>query len=141
MDDLFDIVTPDPVSLWPPGPAWFLVAVVILIGVAFLVWLRWRKWRRNAYRRTAIEQLEGIRTVHEVNQLLKRVALVSFDRSNVASLSGSDWIAFLRNTGGRFNDNHGVLLAEGYRKITRPTLSGFDSLVAATKAWIRNHHV
>ena len=141
MDGLLDIAIPDPVSFWPPGPAWFVVAAVILIGVAFLMWLRWQTWKRHAYRRAALEQLEGTRTVHEINQLLKRVALVSYDRSDVAGLSGSEWMTFLGNTGGHFDDNHGVLLAAGYQKIADPTHSGLDSLVAAARAWIRNHHV
>jgi hypothetical protein len=147
MDDLYDIVIPDPVSLWPPGPAWFVLAGLILVGIACVVWLRYRRWQRDAYRRTALEQLDTTHTIPEISLLLKRVALVSYDRREVAGLAGTDWIEFLRNTGGRFADDDGRLLAAAYRNpatdrgantVSPPPL---DSLVSSARAWIRNHHV
>ena len=147
MDDLFDIVIPDPVSLWPPGPAWFVLAGLIVAGVAYLVWLRFRKWQRDTYRRTALEQLDTIHTISEISLLLKRVALVSYDRRKVAGLAGTAWIEFLRSTGGRFDDHDGRLLAAAYQNPTTDKSADpappahLDSLVSAARAWIRNHHV
>ena len=146
MDGLFDIVIPDQIPLWPPGPAWFVLAGLIVVGITFIVSWRYRKWQQNAYRRTAVrqlEQLEEIRSARGINELLKRVALVSYDRSVVAGLAGSEWMTFLRNTGGRFSDDDGALLLAGYRKAEVADVAALhlDSLVSAARSWIRHHHV
>jgi hypothetical protein len=157
LDKLSDIVIPDQVHLWPPGPAWFVVAALVIIALAFFGWRQVLKWRRNAYRRAAVNEIDlilhlghgrsqGAAVASEINQVLKRVALVSYDRRLVAGLAGTEWIEFLQSTGGRFADAQGMLLASVYQNPgatgeTGETQDQIVSLVSVSRKWIRGHDV
>jgi hypothetical protein len=153
VDGLNDILIPDSVPLWPPGPAWFVVGALV---VAALVWLGWRRYRhylQNAYRRRALALVDRILVdsrssdrspadfVDDVSAILKRVALVSFGRKRVADLSGDGWVKFLNETGGRFESSVADTLAREYG---RPETSGvsrddLDQLASASRQWIGHH--
>jgi hypothetical protein len=95
LDNLRDIVVPEPPPLWPPAPGvWVLLVIALAVLIAlFLLWRRARA--RNAYRRAGLALLETARTVRDVNVALKRVALAAWPRPQVAPLYGDDWAAFL----------------------------------------------
>jgi hypothetical protein len=78
------------------------VLFAVLAAVAVLVAFRaWRKWRANAYRRAALRELAAGESVAAMAEILKRTALVAYPRTDVASLSGPAWLAWLAETGGR----------------------------------------
>lgn len=95
LENLRDIVVPEPPPLWPPAPGvWVLLVVAVALAAALFLW--WRRARaRNAYRRAGLALLETARTTREVTVILKRVALAAFPRPMVASLYGDEWVAFL----------------------------------------------
>jgi hypothetical protein len=150
MEELVDIVVPEPVPFWPPGPAWFVLAGMIIL---LLVWIGWRafvKWKGNAYRRDALTVLDSMvrgeggsdqAFVMEVNELLKRVALVTFGRERVASLTGDEWIRFLEQTGGRVESSAGAALESVYRspRDSRPGDADLRAVESAARTWIRKH--
>ena len=121
LDRLQDIVQSEPVSWWPPAPFWYcliaLAATWLIYGTGVAVY----RWVKNAYRREALRELAelgeptalaaGLSDDHDTNRIpplapsaqqvstiLKRVALVSFPREKVASLSGDPWLCFLNDT-------------------------------------------
>jgi hypothetical protein len=95
LQNLHDIVVPEPPPLWPPAPGvWVLLVVGLAILSALALWL-WRRHQRNAYRRAGLTLLDGVRSVREVNIVLKRVALAVWPRAEVAPLYGETWTAFL----------------------------------------------
>jgi hypothetical protein len=99
--NLRDIAMPPPVPWWPPAPGWwFLLATMCLIAVLAAI-RGWRRWRTNAYRRAALRSLRGAESVATIAEILKRAALVAFPRAEVASLSGSAWVQWLAETGGK----------------------------------------
>lgn len=95
---LRDIVVPEPPPLWPPASgAWVILIIVLCVLTAlFLLWRRARD--RSAYRRAGLALLDGAGTAHEVDVILKRVALAAFPRPQVAPLYGDSWVAFLETT-------------------------------------------
>lgn len=110
LENLRDIVVPDPVPWWPVAPGWYVVWAVALLG---LLWfgVQWiRNYRANRYRREALAELERIQwsflspsarasALYELAVLLKRVALTAFPREVVAELSGEPWRRFLNEVG------------------------------------------
>lgn len=90
---------PAPVDWWPPAPGWWALAAVLLM----LLGLAWWYHRRTALRRAALGELrqlerfeaDATRLAAGVNQLLRRVALACFPRTQVAALSGETWLRFL----------------------------------------------
>ncbi len=101
LQNLRGIVEPPPVPWWPPAPGWWVVIGVVACALLLFGWRAWRRWRRNAYRRAARAELARASTVPQVAEILKRTALAAYPRTDVASLSGSAWLDWLEETGGR----------------------------------------
>jgi len=95
LQNLRDIVVPEPPPLWPPAPGVWVLLAIALAFVITLVLLWWRARARNAYRRAGLALLNGARTTRDVNVILKRVALAAWPRPEVAPLYGDDWASFL----------------------------------------------
>ena len=95
LENLRDIVVPEPPPLWPPAPGvWVLL--VIALAVIITLFLLWRRARtQHAYRRAGLALLSDARTAREINVILKRVALAAWPRPEVAPLYGDDWTSFL----------------------------------------------
>lgn len=143
---LRDIHLPEPVSWWPPAPGWWVLALVVLGllvwgGVYFFNRFRSRQHRRAALRELAIlkQNLDSREIVEGVAVLLKRVALQSFDRKEVASLSGARWLAFLDHTGGmdQFSAGPGRILAEDIYSPMEDIQA--EPVIRLAEEWIRRH--
>lgn len=142
--ELRDIHLPAAPAPWPPAPGWWLlglVLVALLVRLGQRGWQRWRRWQR---RRQVLAELARIsslqppeRLVVAVAALLKRVALRRYGATQVAALTGADWLAFLDRTGGSglFQDGPGQVLAEGPYA---PVAAGLDrpALVATARRWL-----
>lgn len=95
LQNLRDIVVPEPPPLWPPAPGvWVLLVIVFAVVLVLILWW-WRTRQRNAYRRAGLALLDGARSSRDINIVLKRVALAAWPRAEVASLYGDDWATFL----------------------------------------------
>jgi hypothetical protein len=143
---------PDP-GWWPPAPGWWLLAALVLLALLALAWLLWRHHRQRRYRREAIARLEALHAEctanpdmdfgASCNRLLKSVALRSFPRRQVASLSGEAWIAFLNDTapGSEGPLFEAAFAGHLYRPVQAPEPggAGHDSLYRAARKWIRRH--
>ena len=88
---------------WPPGPGWWLVALVVLLLLAGLAW----RWRHRATRSTlaiALRDVDAMASVYAVDRdpvrltdtasrLLRRVAVRI--QPEVASQAGDAWREFV----------------------------------------------
>lgn len=152
---LADIALPAPVPWWPQTWGWALLAVILLALAVFAFW-RWLHYRRiNRYRREALALLAGLEHVENdpgqraeaaraVAELLKRVALAAWPRTDVATLSGEPWVKFLRDHGNgkAIPDGTAALLADGeYRPAGGVTEPQFRALTGSARSWIEGHRV
>ena len=107
MELMHDLVWPDAIAMWPQTSGWWVLAGWLL--AVLLVLLRhWRTHRvANRYRREALAQLRVIaayagerptEAAAQIAALLKRTALAVYPRTQVASLYGPAWEAFLRES-------------------------------------------
>lgn len=101
LQNLHDIVIPPPIPFWPPAPGWYLVAALLLGGIAWLVVRLVGRHRRNAYRRAALAELAGASTLTQLVEILKRTALAAYPRRQVAGLTGEAWTRWLAETADR----------------------------------------
>jgi hypothetical protein len=150
LQNLNDIVVPDPVAWWPPAPGWYFVLAVLAV---FLLWISFRglrRWRRNTYRRQALRELADIDRAGPgaaagIPVLLKRAALSAWTRPEVARLSGPEWHQFLDRTAGtdRFRaGGAGALmdrLAYAGRAGMALSADEFRQLHGAAEFWLKNH--
>ncbi len=142
--ELRDYHLPEPVSWWPPAPGWWILALLLTaLTLALALWLA-RRHRRRAALRLARAELQGLADawqgdgdalayVRGLSRLLRRFALVRFERRRVAGLAGEDWLAFLDAHGGegRFQSDTGRLLIEAaYRPLNGLPVAELASLVA-----------
>lgn len=98
---------PPPPGWWPPAPGWWGVALLLgLIAVA-LVYLFRRppaRLRRAALRelkRLESEPNDDVRLAGELERLMRRYAVAVYGRETAARLSGSAWLAFVVEHGGK----------------------------------------
>ena len=151
---LESLISPEPVGGWPPAPGWFVVAglVVLFLIAGIVLFIRIR--RLNSYRRLALASLASLREqgeqmlvparIHRLNYILKQTALQTYPRSRVASLAGSEWIMFLKESCPAFNlsvEQKSLLSMDGYRKVEEVPMneSVLNDLIRQIEIWIRNH--
>lgn len=106
LGQLKDIHLPAPGGFWPPAPGWWILALLLLAGLAALVWLFFRQRRRNRWIRTARAELTVLErsAVPEpwwfvrLNTLLKQTAREKYPELHPEALSGDAWVDFLLAT-------------------------------------------
>jgi len=143
--DLRDIHAAAPPAFWPPAPGWWvLAALLIAILVLTTVWCfrRYRLYRLKIQIMDEIETLSDCSTENteaftaRLSMLLRRIALRQYPRERVASLTGSDWLRFLDETGGDGDFEHGIgqILEVGpYRPQTSEQPR--EALLALARRW------
>ena len=138
LENLQDIVTPAPVSWWPPAPGWWALFVVLLVVAMVVTFRVWRTWNGNAYRRAALRALGRATTVAEIAEILKRTALAAYPRTEVAALTGPNWVKWLGQTGGVAVPAQ-ISEALSYGVFARVDRVGVAQVAAFAADWIRHH--
>ncbi len=103
---LRDLHLPAEIGWWPLAPGWWLLLGLAGIGVLLLTVFALKARAGNAARRTALRVLDeyaGDYRRHrnpavlatQVSALLRRVMLAYAPRSEVAGLTGKDWLEWL----------------------------------------------
>ncbi|MEM1110801.1 MAG: DUF4381 domain-containing protein [Pseudomonadota bacterium] len=148
LEGMVEVVAPGSISWLPQTAGW------AYLGIALLGWIAWRAgqwlkhWHRNRYRREALAEVQRLPTdmpedevVPALNAILKRAALASFPRPQVASLSGVDWIDFLQTQCDRplFDAAQAALLAQGSYRPYPIDQTTRTALTDAACRWINTH--
>lgn len=158
LQNLHDIVTPAPVSWLPPAPGCYALGLSLLLLLTWFSLNRYRAWQRDGYRREVLAVLAQIekgltdstqyqQLLPKLPQLVKRTAIAAYGRDLVASLNGTDWLAFLDETGSTelFTKGSGRLLVDcSYQSDTWfATLSNEQvrGLYKAVWGWVAAHEV
>jgi Ca-activated chloride channel family protein len=133
---------PPAVSMVPQTVGWVVLAVIVLFLLTWLVWRGVRSWQTNAYRRIALAELQlAGDDPAAIAAILRRTALAAWPRTQVASLVGDDWLAFLDRSGGEDEFSS----AMGQAMLKAPYRPGRTGPVAGLKksagCWIRRHRV
>ena len=139
---------PPLIHWWPPAPGWWLLAALLLLVVALLViwYLGYRK--RNAYRRSALLQLQALAGdtkadsddrafATRLNALLKSTALAAYPATQVAARHGESWRSFL-NEPLASNEYFDAAFTEAlYSSKAQPVAK--EAAIHSARQWIRKH--
>jgi len=139
LENLRDIVMPEPVSWWPLAPGWWVLLGCVAVGAIVTIVRLVRRWRANAYRRAALQELKSADTVAAIADVLKRTALCAWPRSDVAALSGTAWCDWLATTSHAPlpDSTTRILTNDVFRDSSTPEAVGELTTFAVT--WIRQH--
>ena len=118
LSGLRDIHLPIEPPWWPPALGWWLVAggVLLICLVIFACYLYWVT-RPKQYAARELKQIykstqNPVILARQISLLLKRVALLNYPRSHVATLTEEKWVDFLvEKTGQTFSDGQLTLIA------------------------------
>lgn len=147
LSDLKDIHEPQAIGWWPPAIGWWILAIAIPLLIFLLVWIYKRFTRKTAIK-TATKILaelkqdtkrDNLALVCELSVLVRRVAISVSARSQVAGLTGRQWLEFLDSSvkDAPFSKGIGQLLADApYRKspVTEQELS---QLFGLCEGWLK----
>jgi len=143
LSHLADLVVPAPVPWWPPAPGWWILVAGCLAAIALSATVAADRYRRNAYRRAALAELTAVgpetpQAAAVISAVLKRTALVAYPRSDVASLTGPAWLAFLDRTGATTDFTAGPA-ASLINAVEGGAIGNRDAVLAAVRRWVRRH--
>ncbi|WP_164659047.1 DUF4381 domain-containing protein [Tropicibacter sp. Alg240-R139] len=138
LDQLEPVPVPTAVPMYPQTVGWLVLAAVVVVLLILLIW-RWRLHRQaTAHRRAALAELSQAGDDRAaIAEILRRTALISFPRAQVAGLTGADWAAFLdQNYGGS-----GFASATGQALLRAPYTGSAPDAHATDLArdWIKHH--
>jgi hypothetical protein len=141
---LQELPYPEPIPFLPQTAGWLVVAVLILLLLGWLGWWLWRRRQANRYRIEALARLRGLAPddASILPQILRKTALHAYQRSEVASLRGSDWIAWLNRTAGRelFQATDAALFDRLAYRCEELAPAEFQRLHSASRVWVVDHH-
>ena len=115
--DLRDIHAAAAPSFWPPAPGWWLLALLLIVVLVLSARWLFRRYRSYRLKRQIMDAIESLSDGYQddteaftarLSRLLRRIALRRYSRERVASLTGSDWLRFLDETGGNGEIERGV---------------------------------
>ncbi|WP_170399110.1 DUF4381 domain-containing protein [Ruegeria arenilitoris] len=138
LDMLEPAPTPAPVPMTPQTWGWAVLALLLVAAIACAVHLYRRHRKSNAYRRTALADLQAADSdVARIAEVLRRTALAAFPRDQVAGLHGPEWITFLKQSADKISISSAdaqALVDAPYRpSLPNPNVAKF------ARDWIRTH--
>jgi hypothetical protein len=157
LSQLADIHLPAEIGFWPPAPGWWLLLALL---IAALIWAGFRalkQWQQRRRYNFALAELDkcyqqhasraagdteqntaaALDLVNGVNTVLRRVALKHFPDDQVASLSGQQWVDFIRTSSVStlLDDQIAIALAQG--RFARRCEVDTEKLHAMAQQWIK----
>lgn len=141
--NLRDIQLPTPVSMFPLAPVWYVLMVIILIGlIIFTIWqvrLYYKRKKRETVHNILTDIMLNVdsEALNKINILLKRVAIEKFPAHQCHILYGEEWVKFLDKTGKTedFTKGAGKLLGTPY--INKVDTEDYTQLEIVVEKWLR----
>ncbi len=152
-DQLGKLIEPKPVPFTFTTPGWYVVAGLIVLLLAGLVWLLIKQYQLNRYRKHALLLLADTEKkytdqkafdllVYEVDLLIKRIAMSRYGRQNVSGLRDGQWTEFINRTWREksFDAQDEVLLNQTiYQTKQEVTANEAQAFTQKTRRWIKKH--
>lgn len=140
---------PEPVSLMPSTPGWWVLLFALIGLFAWGLWRRRQRYLSDRYRRDALAQLSGIKqrlaggtqeAVRELAPLIRATAIAACGRDLVSGLEGDAYAAALAEL---YPGQDRLPVADLQRLAYAPLeeVGGMDvdGMISELERWIRQH--
>lgn len=153
---LRDIHLPGDPSFWPLAPGWWLLLILVLLIGAWLVLKLLRRMRQKKHQQQILNEYTVLETkllnnpnneaIANINIFLRRLAISKYPRTDIASLTGANWLRFLDESGNTqaFSKGIGRILVDAPYQSgelknfnSKEFTSSFTSLI---RAWIKDQN-
>ena len=102
---LRDIHLPLPVGIWPLATGWWFLIAALIAVIAIVLLLIQRHRRPTALKQALAEvdrlfgtsEISNVQRNQEISLILKKLAVTTYPREDVAGLSGQEWIKWVRS--------------------------------------------
>jgi hypothetical protein len=102
---LRDIHLPLPVGIWPLATGWWFLIAALIAVIAIVLHLIQRHRRPTALKQALAEvdrlfgtsEISNVQRNQEISLILKKLAVTTYPREDVAGLSGQEWIKWVRS--------------------------------------------
>jgi len=146
---LQDIHLPPSPGLWPLAPGWWLLLAIILVVTVWLTITIYRGAKHKKKQQKILNKYKALEdilkkspsneVIAKINILLRQLAVTQFPRSQIASLTGGDWLHFLDQSGETQGFTKGagrILIDAPYRhgELQNLNLDEFTPLIGS---WIK----
>lgn len=125
---LHDIHLPSSADIWPLAFGWWALLFLALITTVLLIRFYLQRLKRQRKKAVILKQFKTLEnqlrknpnneSLAKVNILLRQLAITHYPRSEIASLTGSNWLHFLDHSGGTHDFSKGagrILIEAPYR--------------------------
>ena len=159
LNQLADIRLPNEISLWPPAPGWWILLAILLVFLYAVLTALLKRRALQYSRNAALRELgtsyaswrsasPGSKTnatldfVNTSNTILRRVALIKAVRGkNIASLTGEEWIAFIRSEGDSRMLTEEIALALSQGRFQESLDIDTETLHSFCSSWIASMYI
>lgn len=148
------LIAPNPVSIWPLAPIWWIGAVFLVLLLIFCFWLlkkikvnhHLHKIRKKAKMLVLAQQKPYQKPTEEwlqlLNRYLKQVALNDYPNRSEVRLNGDKWLDFLVATAPTADRAALQTLIHGqYQSDFYLNDKEIDAIQHSVLTWIGSHHV
>ncbi|GMR01665.1 MAG: DUF4381 domain-containing protein [Gammaproteobacteria bacterium] len=155
--NLRDIHLPEPISWWPLAPGWWIL-VACIIFVILTLFIARKIYQARQLKRDITAELEQIKQQFKKTQnksqlarslsvLLRRANITYNPTSNIAGLTGDDWLTWLDDTNKsstadtRFQSDTGkILLSAPYLPENAALDFNARELIHLCESWLQTSH-
>lgn len=145
LDGLRDVIKQTQPSAFPPAWGWWLVAFFVLMAILILLFVAVKYFSSPKYQALQIlkqmkkNELTLQETGVQLSRLLKRVAMVRFDKEMVASLSSEEWSLFLQKIAPNTltQEEADFITQSTFRPIEKDVAISKNNIYTHTSEWIR----
>ncbi len=137
-------------DFWPLALGWWILISLVLLGIAWLLFEAFKQAKKKRKQRKVLVRFSLLEkkltaepsnaVIAEINTLLRQLAITYYPRERIASLTGSDWLQFLDNSGRTqdFSRGAGRILVEApYRLEKQVENLNSDEFLPLVKNWIK----
>lgn len=97
LEDFADITMPQELEWGAIQPGWWVLLGVLATLAGIFLYRRYRHWKRNAYRRKALNNLDSLSSLRDLNSIIKRAAIDAYPNDEVSLLWGKSWTDYLNS--------------------------------------------